>query len=408
MKPTPDDTYAIAKLLANQTLNGELDLMSDQWRPLGDRLASLDAGRRTDALETALLLQCDRDAIMKAIGDVNVGEPPPAASGLQFATVADVRSVQSRIGWTWEGWVPGSRIVGIAAFEGTGKTRFTMDLCRRVCNGLPWPDERAMTLPADTSSLWVCADGQHDELAAIADEFVMPPESVVFPALPGDPFANTSLDESDTWKAIEDAIVAVKPWCLVIDSLTYATTLDLCEQRAIAKLKTPLIHLVQRYQINVILLLHVSKEGHAFGRRIKGITRSLIHLEAPDPDQPTRLRLWVEKTFAKKPLALGVTLRTGGCDYDDSPPVRQDPDKGGRPADKREKAAAFIRDALAKQNNQIGNNLCLEWEKNGGSSSTFWRAVRSMAADGDLIFDGGKGTGKQTMLHLTSVKTQNP
>ena len=39
--------------------------------------------------------------------------------------------------------------------------------------------------------------------------------------------------------------------------------------------------MVQRHQTEIALLLHLSKEGQALGRRIKGITRTLIHLEAP-------------------------------------------------------------------------------------------------------------------------------
>jgi hypothetical protein len=45
----------------------------------------------------------------------------------------------------------------------------------------------------------------------------------------------------------------------------------------------------------------------------------LIHLACPDPDQPTRLRLWVEKSFDVKPPALGVTIGDAGNEYDSSP-----------------------------------------------------------------------------------------
>jgi hypothetical protein len=45
----------------------------------------------------------------------------------------------------------------------------------------------------------------------------------------------------------------------------------------------------------------------------------LIHLACPDPDQPKRLRLWVEKSFDVKPPALGMTIGEAGNEYDSSP-----------------------------------------------------------------------------------------
>src|SRR5262249_11700982 len=153
---------------------------------------------------------------------------------------------------------------------------------------------------------------------------------------------------------------------------TFSTQQDISEQRVIATLKDPLVELAQTHQITVMLLLHLSLTGQALGRRTKGITRTLIHLECPDAEKSDRLRLWVEKSYAKKPPALGVTITADGNAYDDKPPVKVDPNKGGRPPSEREKAAGFIRSELARQNGQIGNDLCAAWMKKGGSRDTFW------------------------------------
>jgi hypothetical protein len=236
----------------------------------------------------------------------------------------------------------------------------------------------------------------------------LPDDAIVLPAPPEDPYSNTSLDSTEALGWLEAAIATVKPKLVFVDTLTYATSRDLCEQRSIAILKAPLVELVQQYQINLFLLLHVSKEGQALGRRIKGITRSLIHLECPDPDQPERLRLWVEKSYAQKPPPLGVTIAEFGNLYDEDPPVRPEPNKGGRPSNEKGKAERFIRDALTKENGQIGNDLCREWDGKEGSKTTFWRAVREMERAGDLTLTGGKGTGQQTALNLVVSKPQNP
>jgi len=253
--------------------------------------------------------------------------------------------------------------------------------------------------------LWLCADGQHDEIVDMLPEFGLPDESVVFPAPADDPYANTSLDEKETLEEIEQAIIAHKPWALFVDSLTYATTRDLSEQKTIAVLKKPLVYLAQQYQIVVLLLLHVSMSGQALGKRVKGITRTLLHLECPDSEHSERLRFWVEKSYGKKPSALGVTMGDKGNTYDINPPAKLEPSKGGRPSAKRDNAKQYIRDALAKENDQIGNELCEQWEVTGGSGKTFWRGAEEMKADGELAWDGGKGTGKQTMFHLNEKKT---
>ena len=88
-------------------------------------------------------------------------------------------------------------------------------------------------------------------------------------------------------------------------------------------LLTPLQDIAQRRQVVIALLLHLSRAGQPLGRRTKGLTRTLLHLECPDPDQPARLRLWVEKSFDARPPALGVTIGEAGNEYDGNP-------RGGR------------------------------------------------------------------------------
>jgi len=342
----------------------------------------------------------DGPEFLKTVFDADPLAPEPTVQPVTFATAADIRKIMSSIRWLCEGWIPASSVVGLASLEGVGKSRLAMDLYL----GLPWPDGQAMTLPAKTPSLWLPADGQHDEIVDMLSAFGLPDEAVIFPAPSDDPYANTSLDDPETLVKIDAAIVARKPWALFVDSLTYATTRDLCEQKSIAILKRPLVDLVQRHQINIMLLLHLSASGQALGKRVKGITRTLLHLECPDREKSERLRFWVEKSYGKKPAALGVVMGDGGNTYDFTPPARLGPDKGGRPAVKRDNAKQFIRDALTWQNEQIGNDLCTKWEAGGGSSKTFWRAVDDLESAADIATDGGTGTGKQTILHLIDLE----
>src|SRR5262249_31083337 len=132
------------------------------------------------------------------------------------------------------------------------------------------------------------------------------------------------------------------------DTLTNATGQNLCSQETMKGLKTPLVDLAQRYHTIILLSLHLNRDGQALGRRIKGVTRTLIHLECSDPEHPQRLRLWVEKSYAKKPKPLGVTMRDEGSDYDDDPPRRPDPStprRGPVPA-KLEECKGWLRERL--------------------------------------------------------------
>jgi hypothetical protein len=243
-----------------------------------------------------------------------------------------------------------------------------------------------MMLPPESPSLWVAADGQHDELAQALPALGMPPEAIIFPTAPDDPYGGTSLDEPETIKALDEACRIHRPAFLVVDSLTYATRWDIGEQRTIATLKEPLVRLAQTHQLVVMLLLHVSKEGQALGRRIKGITRTLMHLDAPDPARPERLRLWMEKTYSARPPALGVTIGAAGNTYDFDPPAPRDPARGGRPPAARDKAMAFLSEKLA-DGDRKGCELISEWEAGGGARPAIFAAKDAMQADGRLVVD---------------------
>ena len=253
-----------------------------------------------------------------------------------------------------------------------------------------------MTLPPETPSLCLCADGNHAEIADVLPLFGLPDEAVIFPAPRDAPYVNTSLDDQETLAQIDTAIIARGPWAVFVDSLTYATTKDLCEQPSIATLKTPLVGLAQRHQVNVMLFLHVSQEGQALGRRIKGITRTLIHLECPDPAVSHRLRLWVEKSYGRKPPPLGVTMHDAGNDYDFNPPARPEPRKGGRPPEKTDKAITFLTQKLST-GDEKGCDLINEWIAGGGAKGTIFNAKHAMEEDGLLVVDDSN---KPQIWHL--------
>jgi hypothetical protein len=357
--------------------------------------------KREWAFHGFLCGQPDREALLRAVAEQDPEGPAPELEPLiRPANLGDIRRVMAEDQWLWPDWIPSARITGIAAFEGVGKTRFAMDLALRMWQGSPWPDGSAATLPAQTPTLWVCADGQQDDLAAAAEAFGMPAEAVYFNTTPDEPYGGTELDTLDDRERLESFIVQVRPGLVFIDTLTNATSYDLCRATENKALMTPLRDIAQRTKTTIVPLLHLSKEGHALGRRIKGITRTILQLDCPDPQLGARLKLSVSKSFAKKPPPLGVTMTDARNEYDTNPPFAPEPGRAGRPPEASDMAERFIRDALTRENPRIGTELCSEWMETGQSKSTFWRVVNLMLNGGKLVKDGGPGRKKQVVLHL--------
>jgi hypothetical protein len=312
----PPDAWILSRALAGHELNGERDRLTGPVRRMVDHLCELAPDARTAAWGAMLAAREDGPELVKALAGVDPsGTPPPEPEPpprRRPANLADIRNVSKGVQWLWEGYIPAARISGIAAYEGVGKTRLAMDLARRVWHALDWPDGQPATLPPGTPTLWVCADGQQDDLLTAADALELPDEAVLFNTPHDEAYGGTELDAPEDRERLEEFIGEVRPGLVFIDTLTNATSFDLCKAQDTKALMTPLRDIAQRTGVSIIPLMHLSKEGHALGRRIKGLTRTIIHLECPDPEQSGRLRLWVPKTFAKKPPALGVTMGDGG------------------------------------------------------------------------------------------------
>jgi hypothetical protein len=374
--------------MADLPVDGELAKVSGPFRALAERLVAAPPEDRTLLLEGYSLGDPDPAALLEAIGDARPDGPaPPVEPPRRFATCADIDRVQSATDWVWKGWLPSASVAGVAAGEGVGKTVFVMDLCRRVWHGEPWPDGEPMTLAARTPSVWVAADGQHRELARALKDRNMPPGAILFPTGPEEPFGGTSLDDPETLRALDEACRIYRPPFVVVDSFTYATRWDICEQQAISRLKDPLVDLAQAHQVVVLLLLHVSREGQALGRRIRGVTRSLLHLEAPDPGSP-RLRLWVEKSFSVKPPALEVTIGAGGNTYDPDPSPAPEPRRPGRSPVKSESCKRWLADRVGPSGAPVAE-VRRDAEKAGYSAGVLYDARDALRFE-ELTIEGRK------------------
>ncbi len=191
-----------------------------------------------------------------------------------------------------------------------------------------------------------------------------------------------------------DAFLEISDAPLVfVDTLTNSTSRDLCRQNDVNSLLSPLREIAQHRQVAIALLLHLSRAGQALDRRTKGLTRTLIHLDCPNPDQPARLRLWVEKSFAVRPPALGVTMRGTGNEYDDKPPADTDleaftPRIRGRVPVKLDACKQWLADQLITQPVRV-NDIRASALAAGYSTSTLYKTFKKLGVF-EYVEDGRK------------------
>lgn len=76
----PYDAWALARLLAVEAVNGELQDVSELFRPIAEHLAALPLDDRGAALEAYLTGRADRDEIIKALADADPTGPAPESN----------------------------------------------------------------------------------------------------------------------------------------------------------------------------------------------------------------------------------------------------------------------------------------------------------------------------------------
>jgi hypothetical protein len=394
----PFDAWCLRRQIVGETVNGELEDVSPAFSRLAARLNELPPESRRTALDGFLCGRADDEAIIRALANADPDVRPAiaeAVAAVRCATLVDLRRVVAETRWTWQGWIAAAILNALASDPGVGKTIFAMWMTRLLWTGGDFPDGQPNNLPAGTKALWVPGDRQFGQILDLAGKFEVPDEALLLNAPPEDPAGGLDLDDEAEMAALRDRVEAERPGLVIVDTVGMTTGLNLCRPEDARQYFAPLMDMAVATETTFLMLTHLNKDGQALGRRINGACRVVLKMTHPDPDQADRRRLWVEKSLAEKPPALGMTIATAGCSFDFNPPSAPEPDKGGRPSEGRDKAKAFIRDALARENDQIGNKICAEWEKKDGARNTFWRAADDLEAEGVLVIDG-----KPKVLHL--------
>jgi len=351
MIPDPLICWGCRCLIFGTSLNGELDAVSGPYRRLLGHLADLPVGERQGAFNAFLKRETPEEeaAIIKAVADQDpMGRPPaPVAGGASrsYATLADVARIVSAQPWLWKGWIALGVLNAVAADPGVGKTRFVLDLARRLWLGQPWPDNQPNELPPGTRTLWIQGDRSFAEMLQAARDFGLPDDAVALGSSPNEPFGSLDLDDPATLTALGERIKAANTPLAIIDTVGMTTARNLSRPDEAREFFAPIMELCNQTGVAMFGLTHLSANKEALGRRIVEKARVVIKMTQPDPDgQPNRRRLWVDKTAVQKPPPLGISMGSAGNDYDFGPPKEPDPAprKPGPPPAKLEEYKAWL------------------------------------------------------------------
>lgn len=158
----------------------------------------------------------------------------------EAANVATIRSLMKRREWLWGdpatnvGWFISRGLHLVEGKEGTGKTRWILDLVRRWSFNLPWPDGSPNTVDQHSKVLFVAADSHWDQIAMTSEAFGIPDENVIFTGPESAPYDFTSIDDPKTLAHIRHWCTRYKVSMVVIDTLMAASTRPLVDPQEVA------------------------------------------------------------------------------------------------------------------------------------------------------------------------------
>jgi hypothetical protein len=388
-----DSADILSRLMTNRPGSGEVAatsaaswLMGDppgSTRPDGPN-AGFDNPSRKDP-ESVDLIQSIRDAFRSELTPDREGFGSP-----QCATLASVARLLADVAWPWPGWLAGAALNSLASDPGVGKTLLAMTLARTLWFGTPWPDGQANPFPKGTRTLWVPGDHHYPQLLDLATRYELPYEAILLNAHTDSPIGGLDLDDQDELDDLFNRIRIEAPGLVIIDTVGMTTGRNLGKPEEAREYFGPLMTIASRTKTAFLLLTHLSKDSQALGRRIVGASRVMWKMTHPDPDgQPDRRKLWVDKSYAARPSALGMTIAGAGCTFDFDPPVDPPKDLGGRPSVKLDKAMAFIESELA-DGDRKGAEIIERWLGIGENKPSIFDAKLRMQNQGRLVVDDSK------------------
>jgi KaiC/GvpD/RAD55 family RecA-like ATPase len=389
MTLTSYEAWVLRRILGGVAIDGDIDGMAAGWRPVAEKLLACPLEDRGTLMDWYLMARSDGDAIFRAVSDAVPSAPAPpgeAAEADPSATLADVCRLDGDRSWPWPGWLPRASLTALASDPGIGKTLLAMTLSREIWRGSTWPDGQPPTFPQGTRTLWVPGDQHFGQLVEVAAAYGLPPEAIVLNGSPDDPTGRLFLDDIESIEALRRRVIRHTPALVVIDTVGMTTDRNLGKPEEARQYFEPLMKIANEHRTSFLLLTHLSKDSQqALGRRIVGASRVVWKLTQPDPEgQPDRRKLWVDKSYALKPPALGMTIAAEGCTFDAQPPEGPSKDKGGRAPAKLEACKQWLLERLTPLAVPVAE-LRSGAEERGFSPTVLYAAKVGIGADEYLI-----------------------
>lgn len=278
--PRGKDYEAGGPLLALGMAAKGLKGVTDRTQAAGI-FAGLLADFGDDAAGLALLREVENQA--KEPGQVHSHEVRPMAAALPvefggeeppeiYPTLEQIAKIIGETVYVWNGYVMAAGLNSIGADPGAGKTTFMMDLHRRQWHGLTWPDGEPIE-QTGRPVVWLMADQRLSQLVDGAKSMGVPLDSIVIAAEKGQPTFPLTLEnqvigsyEVRPLERLAMIVDKVKPWALVVDSVTSAMGTNKGKNEDLNPVKSYLLDIAIAHKIPVILLCHLNSNGNILGR----------------------------------------------------------------------------------------------------------------------------------------------
>lgn len=307
---------------------------------------------------------------------------------MEAANAADIIALMKDRKFLWGdderkvGWLQLGGMHLIEGREGTGKTRFVMDLVKRWTLDQYWPDGSKTTVNPNSKVLFVAADSHWDQIATTAQEFGIPFENVLFAGPKTSPYDFTNIDEKAT-------IDIIRLWCrkyeialIVVDTLMSSTSKPLVDKQECASIAKPLRAIAIEFNLSVVMIGHLNSQGNTYGLAMQGNCENVIRLEANEMDaQNVSIRSikcrW--NRFAL-PVIEGRQHDTG-WEY-----TSRGSDQGEKEQVKgRQAASVAIKAFLKTVSRAAWGEIIDELEESKYAKTTVNRAIKVMVETGEII-----------------------
>lgn len=307
---------------------------------------------------------------------------------MEAANAADIIALMSERKFLWGdnekkiGWLQLGGVHLVEGREGTGKTRFMMDVVKRWSLDQYWPDGTKTTIDPDSKVLFVASDSHWDQVAMIAQDFGVPFENVLFAGPKTSPYDYTSIDEKAT-------IEIIRIWCrkykiamIVIDTLMSSTSRPLVDRQECAIIANPLRAIAREFNLAVVMIGHLNAQGKTYGLAMQGNCENVIRLEANEID-PQNVTIKSEKCRWNRfalPIIEGRQHDTGWeytCRGSDQGEEKQVKGRAG--------ASAAIRNYLMTVSRAAWGEIIDELEEAKYAKTTVNRALKVMVETGEIV-----------------------